>query len=104
LARCWCWWRRTLIVNRAVAARVHRGRATPYLRNLLAELNAAPSQCEAAVAAKEPLEVAAILFGKLAEMWRRDVVERRDTRCQGACPSAPRSLRGPAFVLPLVSR
>jgi len=33
LARCWCWWRRTPIVNRAVAARVHRGRATPYLRN-----------------------------------------------------------------------
>ena len=51
--------RRTLIVNRAVAARVHRGRATPYLRNLLAELNAAPSQCEAAVAAQEPSEVGA---------------------------------------------
>ncbi len=42
----------------------------------LAELNAAPSHCEAAVAAKEPPQVGAILFGNLAEMWRRDFVER----------------------------
>ena len=42
----------------------------------LAELNSAPSQCEAAVAAKRPAEVGAILFGKIAEMWRRDFVER----------------------------
>src|SRR5688572_12087402 len=42
----------------------------------LLELNAAPSHCEAAVAAKQQTEVGAILFGKLAEMWRRDFVER----------------------------
>ena len=56
-------------------------------RVICEELNAAPSQCEAAVAAQEPPEVAAILFGKLAKVWRRDVVERRDTRCQGARPA-----------------
>jgi integrase len=42
----------------------------------LAKLNVAPSQCEAALAAKEPVEIGAILFGKLAEMWRNDFVER----------------------------
>jgi integrase len=42
----------------------------------LAELNAASSRCEAAVVAKEPVEVGAIIFGKLAEMWRNDFVER----------------------------
>jgi len=42
----------------------------------LAERNAAPSPCEAAVKAKEPAETGAILFGKLAEMWRHDFVER----------------------------
>jgi len=42
----------------------------------LSELNAAPSSCEAAVKAKEPIEIGAILFGKLAEMWRKDFVER----------------------------
>src|ERR1700730_726865 len=43
---------------------------------LLFDLNAAPSSCEAAVAAKEPAQVGAIIFGKLAEMWRTDFVER----------------------------
>ena len=42
----------------------------------LAELNAAPSRCESAVAARQPVEIGAILFGKLAEMWRTDFVER----------------------------
>lgn len=41
----------------------------------LAELNAAPTRCEAVVVASQPVEVAAILFGKLAEMWRRDYVD-----------------------------
>lgn len=41
----------------------------------LLELNAAPSHCAAAVTGKAP-EVGAVLFGKLAEMWRRDFVER----------------------------
>ena len=35
----------------------------------LVELNAAPTRCEAAVAASQPVEVSAILFGKLAELW-----------------------------------
>src|SRR4051812_43308476 len=34
-----------------------------------ADLNCAPSQGEAAVAAKQPTPIGAILFGKLAELW-----------------------------------
>jgi integrase len=41
----------------------------------LAELNAAPTRCEAAVVASQPVEVTAILFGKLAELWRKDYVD-----------------------------
>ena len=41
----------------------------------LAELNTAPTRCEAAVIANQPVEVSAILFGKLAEMWREDYVD-----------------------------
>lgn len=41
----------------------------------LAELNVAGTRCEAAVAAKQPVEVGAILFGKLADLWRRDYAE-----------------------------
>lgn len=41
----------------------------------LAGLNAAETRCEAAVAAKEPIEVGAILFGKLAELWLEDYAE-----------------------------
>jgi integrase len=41
----------------------------------LAELNAAPTRCAAVVVASQPVEVAAILFGKLAEMWRKDYVD-----------------------------
>src|ERR1051326_5109633 len=42
---------------------------------LLGELNSAPTRCEAAVVASQPIEVAAILFGKLAELWRKDYVD-----------------------------
>jgi len=42
---------------------------------LLAEINAAPARSEAAVAASQPSEVGAILFGKLAELWRKDYVD-----------------------------
>lgn len=42
----------------------------------LADLNAAPSPCQAAIKAHEPVEVGAILFGRLADLWRRDYVER----------------------------
>src|SRR5580704_17662255 len=41
----------------------------------LAELNAAPTRCEAAVVASQPVEVTAIIFGKLAELWRKDYVD-----------------------------
>src|ERR1700720_4860482 len=37
----------------------------------LAELNAAPTRCEAAAVASQPVDVTAILFGKLAELWRK---------------------------------
>jgi integrase len=43
----------------------------------LASLNAAPSACQAAAEAAEPADIGAILFGKLAEMWRTDFVERK---------------------------
>jgi len=41
----------------------------------LAELNAAPSRAEAA-AVQQPVEAGAILFGRLAQLWRKDFVER----------------------------
>jgi integrase len=41
----------------------------------LLERNAAPSRCEAVVAAQQPIEIGAILFGKLAELWRKDYAE-----------------------------
>ena len=41
----------------------------------LADVNAAPTRCEAAVVASQPVEVTAILFGNLAEMWRKDYVD-----------------------------
>lgn len=47
---------------------------------VLADLNAAPTRNEAAVAAKEPVEVGAIIFGKLAEMWRQDYVDNPKIR------------------------
>jgi integrase len=44
--------------------------------NFLAERNTAPTPCEAAVVARKPAQVGAIIFGKLAEMWRTDFVEQ----------------------------
>ena len=41
----------------------------------LAEMNAASTRCEAVVVASQPVEIAAILFGKLAELWRKDYVD-----------------------------
>lgn len=41
----------------------------------LLERNAAPSKCEAAVAERQPSEIGAIIFGRLAELWRKDYVE-----------------------------
>src|ERR1700693_2812084 len=41
----------------------------------LLERNAAPSRCEAAVASQQPVAIAAILFGKLADLWRKDYAE-----------------------------
>lgn len=41
----------------------------------LANLNAGETRCEAAVAAQQPVEIGAIIFGKLAELWRKDYAE-----------------------------
>jgi integrase len=41
----------------------------------LLKRNAAPSRCEAAVAARQPIEIGAIIFGRLADLWRKDYVE-----------------------------
>src|ERR1019366_913842 len=38
----------------------------------LAEVNAAPTRCDAAVQAQRPIDVRAIIFGNLAQMWRTD--------------------------------
>jgi integrase len=46
----------------------------------LMELNAAPSRCEAAVTATQPVAVGAIIFGSLAELWRKDYVENLKVR------------------------
>ena len=46
----------------------------------LAELNAAASRCEAAVAAQAPPEPSAIIFGRLAELWRKDYVDNPKVR------------------------
>ena len=54
----------------------------------LAKLNAAPSPCRAPVQAAEPADIGTILFGKLAEMWRTDFVERKiGTRALLAAPT-----------------
>jgi integrase len=43
---------------------------------VLAELNNAPTRAEAAVAANQGIDPGMIIFGKLAELWRKDYVER----------------------------
>src|SRR5580658_989127 len=43
--------------------------------DFLAELNAAPTRCDAAVQAQQPVDVRAIIFGKLAALWRKDYVD-----------------------------
>ena len=51
----------------------------------LLEKNAAPNRCEAAVTAQQPVEVSAIIFGRLAELWRKDYVE--NTKVKLATPT-----------------
>jgi integrase len=41
----------------------------------LAEVNAAPTRCDAAVRAQQPIDVRAIVFGNLVQMWRKDYVD-----------------------------
>jgi len=43
--------------------------------DFLAELNAAPTKCDAVVQAQQTVDVRMIIFGNLAEMWRKDYVE-----------------------------
>ena len=56
---------------------ISRKKAESERDKFLVERNVAPSPCEAATQAQEPPRPEAILFGKLAEMWRHDFVERR---------------------------
>jgi integrase len=56
---------------------VPKKRAEVERDQFLANLNAAPSPCQAAAQAIEPVDIGAILFGKLAGMWRSDFVERK---------------------------
>jgi integrase len=46
----------------------------------LANLNASATRCEAAMMGGQPVELGAILFGKLAEMWRKDYVDNPKVR------------------------
>ncbi|MBK9170713.1 MAG: tyrosine-type recombinase/integrase [Bryobacterales bacterium] len=48
--------------------------------DFLAGLNAASTRCEAAVQAQQPIDVRSVLFGKLAEMWRKDYVDNPKVR------------------------
>ena len=43
--------------------------------DFLAELNAAPTRCDAATQAQHPVDIRAIIFGKLAALWRKDYVD-----------------------------
>ena len=53
-----------------------RRRAEVERDRVLAGLNTPTTRSEAAVAANQPIDPAMIIFGKLAELWRRDYVER----------------------------
>jgi integrase len=58
--------------NRAISKR----QAEAERDRVLAELNNAPTRSEAAVTAKQPIDLGMIIFGKLAELWRKDYVDR----------------------------
>jgi len=55
--------------------RVSKRQAEVARDEFLANLNAAPSRCEATVRNSRPVEFSAILFGGLAQMWRADYVD-----------------------------
>ena len=46
----------------------------------LRELNSAPMRPEATVIARQPAEFNVIIFGRLAELWRKDYVENPTVR------------------------
>jgi integrase len=65
----------------------------------LSERNTAPSKCEAAVAKRQPVEIGAIIFGRLAELWRKDYVENPMVRL--AKPTRDKySMRLDTHILP----
>jgi len=65
----------------------------------LLERNAAPSRCEAVVPAQQPVEIGAIIFGRLAELWRKDYVE--NTQVKLAKPTRDKySMRLDTHILP----
>jgi len=51
-------------------------RAVEMRDDFLRDLNAAPSKCEAAAVEEKPPEPGQIVFGKLAELWRANYVEK----------------------------
>jgi integrase len=66
----------TIGPSRGVGA-LSKRRAEAERDRFIADLNAAPTRCEAAVEARKPIDVNMIIFGKLAEMWLKDYVERK---------------------------
>jgi len=56
---------------------IRRKQAEIERDRFLLELNSADAPCEHAVEAAKPADIGAILFGKLAELWRADFVERK---------------------------
>jgi len=65
----------------------------------LLERNAAPSRPQATVASQQPVEVGAIIFGRLAELWRKDYVD--NTKVKLATPTREKySMRLDTHILP----
>lgn len=56
---------------------ISRKQAEVERDRFLLELNGADAPCERAITATKPADIGAILFGKLAELWRTDFVERK---------------------------
>ena len=59
------------------AKAISRKQAEIERDRFLLDLNSADAPCEHAVQAKKPLEIGAIPFGRIAELWQFDFVERK---------------------------
>jgi len=56
---------------------ISRKQAEVERDRFLVELNCADAPCDRSVAETKPADIGAILFGKLADLWRSDFVERK---------------------------